>query len=232
MAGAASGLTRVNTALTAVPAGTALVSVQILVDGSTLSIPAGATLTASHLLLEIGATGQTVPSAWADIDVKGNVLDIFGSGSSAGLRTQASTLPIVSSQFGYSLTPTSATISWTGMVIGWPDGGATYVQDGALPAVSGLTASTEYWAFLYWDVLAAQVVAVAPSSALGSPALLGPAYDVTAAAACSLDGRIALTPGGMNFTTPASGTSTGSGGGAGSYGSSPDPYRPPGDSPL
>jgi hypothetical protein len=223
MAGAASNLTRVNTAATAVPTGTALVAVRILVDGSTLSIPAGSTLAASHLLLEVADAGQTAPSTWADIDVKGNVTDVFQTGSSSSLRTQASTLPMFTGQITYNLSSTSATLSWASLVIGWPDGGYTYILDGSLAAVTGLTAGTKYWAFLYWDVINAAVVAVAPASAVGTPAILSTTYDTNADAACHQDGRVPLTPGGISFTTTASGTSVGSGGGSGSGGGTP--YR-------
>lgn len=217
MAGAAATLTRVNTALTAVPAGTALVAVRILVDG-TLGIPVGATLAASHLLLEVGDTGQTAPGTWADIDVKGNVVDVFQAGSSSSLRTQASTLPIFTGSVTYALTSTTATLSWASLVIAWPDGGFTQIQNGSLAAVTGLTASTEYWAYLYWDVVNAAVMAVAPTGAMGTPAILGTAYNANADAACHQDGRVPLTSGGMSFTLPASGSSGGTGGGTGGTG--------------
>ncbi len=218
MAGTAAGLGRCSSALATVPANTAQVSVRILVDGSALNLPAGTTLTASHILLEVAEPGQTSPSTWADIDVHGNVLDIFSAGSSAGLRTQASALPVVSGALGYSLAPTTATVNWTGLVIGWPDGGATFVQDGSLPEVTGLTASTEYFGYFYWDVVNACVKAQAPASPIGSPAIFSAAYDPVADAACKQDGRIALTPGGLSFTTPATGTSSGTGGGTGGVG--------------
>lgn len=226
MAGSAAGLTRVWTALTAVPSGTVQVAVRVRAEGSSLSLPAGTVLAVSHLLLEIGDSGQTVPSVWADIDVQGNVLDVFQSGSSSGLRTQASTLPVATGSITYATTPTTAALSWTNLVIAWPDGGYTYVQDGSLPAVSGLTASTTYYAFLYWDVVAAMIVAVAPASAVGTPPTFGTAYDPAADHACRLDGRVALAPGGLQFTTPASGSGGGTGGGGGGgggYGPIPPP---------
>jgi hypothetical protein len=221
MAGAAAGLTRVNTAATAVPSGTVQVAVRVRVDGSGLSIPAAATLTVNHLLLEIAEPGQTSPSLWADIDVKGNVLDVFQAGSSSGLRTQASTLPVATGSITYATTPTTATLSCSSLVIAWPDGGYTYVQDGSMPTVTGLSGGTDYWAFLYWDVVLAAVVAVPPASALGTPPTFGSAYDATADHNCRLDGRVALAPGGLKFTTVTSGTGGGIGGGGtggGGYG--------------
>jgi predicted phage tail protein len=215
MTGAAAGLIRVNTALTAVPSGTAQVVVQVLVNGDSLSLPVGVTLACTHLLLEVGSTGQTAPSTWADIDAKGVVVDTFTGGSSSNSRTQASTLPTATGSLTYTASATSITISWTDLVIKWPDGGYTFIQDGGLPAVTGLTASTEYYAFLYWDVVNAAVVPIAASTAAGTPAYLGTAYDANADAECKEDGRVALTTGGMSITTPASGSSGGTGGGGG-----------------
>ena len=221
MSGAASGLTRVNTALTAVPSGTVQVAIRVLVDGSSIGIPVAATLMVTHLLLEIGEAGQTVPSTWADIDTKGQVLDTFTGGSSSGNRTQASALPAASGLITYTATPTTITLSWTDLVILWPDGGFTYIQDGALTTVTGLTASTEYYAFLYWDVVNAVVVPVVTATATGTPAWLGTAYDGNADAECKQDGRVALTLGGMSVTTPASGTTGGTGGGGDPHGGGP-----------
>lgn len=219
LTGAAVTLTRVNCTATAVPAGTVQVVVRILFDGSTLNLPVGTVITADHLLLEVADTGQTAPSIWADLDVKGNVLDVFQAGSSSSLRTQASALPVLSGAIGFSLTTTSAAFDWSSLQIKWPDGGITYVQDGALAAVTGLNPGTKYYGYVYWDVVNAQMVQVASTiGAVGTPALLGTAYDATADGECKQDGRISLTPGGLSFTTPSSGTMTGSGGGAGGGG--------------
>lgn len=215
MAGAAATLTRVNTALTAVPSGTVQVGIRVSVDGGSLSLPAGVALTASHLLLEIGQSGQTAPSTWADIDARGNVIDIFQGGSSSSLRTQASTLPITTGSLTYAVTTTTATISWTNLVIKWPDGGFTFIQDGSLAAVTGLSASTNYWAFLYWDVVNAAVTPIPAATAVGTPAYLGTAYDGNADAECKQDGRVPLTIGGLQIATTASGGGGGTGGGGG-----------------
>ena len=214
MAGAAANLTRVFCPLTAVPTGTTQVSVRVLVDGATLSIPVGATLIASHLLLEIGTAGQTEPSAWADIDVKGNVLDIFQTGSSSALRTQASTLPTFTGSFTYTSTATTITIAWASLAIAWPDGSYTLIQDSSI-AITGLAASGSWYAYLYFDVINGGVKAATPTTAVGTPAILTVAQDGNANAACSYDGRVALTPSGMAVTTPASGSGGGSGGGRG-----------------
>lgn len=211
MAATATTLTRVNTAALAVPANTAAVVVQVGFTG-TLSLPVGSTFDANHLLLEVAQSGQTIPSAWADLDAKGNVLDIFQLGSSSGLRTQASTIPTFTGGFTYSSTSNSITISWSGLVIVWPDGGITSIQDGSL-AITGLTASTVYYAYLYFDVINGGVAAAAPATPAGTPAILTSSADAVANAACSQDGRVALTSGGMAMSTPGSGTGGGTGGG-------------------
>lgn len=221
MAGAAAGPLRVNSAVAAVPEGTVNVLVRVLVDGSTLNLPVGTVLTFDHLLLENASAGQTAPSAWADIGVNGQVLDIFTLGSSSGLRTQASAAPTFTGSVSYSYTDDSITISWSSLVIQWPDGSFTYIQDGSLE-ITALTASTTYWAFLYFDVVNGGVVAAVPTTPLGTPAILSAAYDATADAACRRDGRVSLTPGGMQMGTASEG---GSGGGSGGGGI--PPHGPP-----
>lgn len=109
MSGAAQSISRVYTAPTAVPAGTVQVRVRVLVDGASLNIPVGATLTVDHLLLEIPASGQTLPSIWADLDANGKVEDIFTLGSSSSLRAQGSTLPVLSGTFPFTYTDTTIT---------------------------------------------------------------------------------------------------------------------------
>jgi hypothetical protein len=203
-------LTRINTVATQIPAGT----VGILVSFGTstsANLPVGSTMTISHLLLEIATAGQTEPSAWADLDVTGKVLDIFQSGSSSGLRVQGSVLPSFTGNFSFTSTNASVTISWTGLIIVWPDSAVTTVQDGSI-TISGLSASTTYWAFLYFDVVYGGVALAPPLSPVGTPAQLGTSYDANADQACKQDNRVALSPGGMQLGTAASG---GSGGGTG-----------------
>ena len=227
MAGAAQSLIRVSTPAVQVPAGTTRVIVRILVDGSSLSVPVGATLTANHLLLEEAAAGQTTPSAWADIDATGQILDLFTLGSSAGLRTQASTLPVTSGTISYTFTDTTVTINCSGLAIAWPDGGITYIQD-ASTEITGLTASTSYWFALYFDVLTGQVQFSNAGATAGTPEFLFAAANALALANCSLDGRVCLTASGVTVTTAATvgggGVGTG-GGGIGGSGGGP-PYSP------
>lgn len=217
LSGVTPTLTRFNTAVTAIPSGTVFVTVAVSLGGTGLSLPVGSTVTISHFLLEITETGQTMPSAWADRDALGNILDIFTTGSSTGLRVQGSVLPTFAGTIGFTFTDIIATLAWSSLVILWPDGAFTYVQDGSFSFIS-LSASTTYYAFLYFDIILGGVHLATPTTPIGSPAELSAAYDTFADAACKQDGRVALVPGGLSFTTAASGGSGGGGGGGG-----PDP---------
>lgn len=215
MAGAAQTLIRINTAATAVPTGTTEVRVRIFVDGSSINVPIGAILNASHLLLEAASVGQTVPSVWADIDASGKVLDVFQIGSSASLRAQGSTLPTYTGSFPYTYTDTTITLAWLNLEINWPDTGTTEIMDATIGPITGLIASTGYYAYLYFDVINGGVKAVTPSSPVGSGSILSLVQDAAADAACKQDGRIPLTPGGLLIITAVSG---GSGSGSGGLG--------------
>jgi len=205
-------LQRVNTPATVVPTGTTQVRVRLLVDG-TVNIPVGSSVFASHLLLETAASGQTIPSVWADVDATGKVLDVFQIGSSASLRAQGSTLPTYTGSFPFTYTDTTITPGWLDLMIQWPDGGTTEVMDGQM-TITGLTASTSYYAYLYFDIINGGLKAVTPTTPVGSPAILSRTQDAKADAECKMDGRIPLTPGGLAVITAAtgqtgSGTSTG-----------------------
>ena len=212
--GVTPSLVRVNTAATVIPAGTSIIKVQIGVTGSGLSIPVGSTLTMSHLLLEVASSGQTTPSAWADLDANGTVLDLFTAGSSTGLRVQGSVVPSFTGSLGFTQNPESVVISWTSLLILWPDGAYTKVQDGS-QTVTGLDVSTTYFAFPYFDIINGGVKFATPTTAFGTPAILSAAYDALADAFSRGDGRVALAAGGLQVTTPATGGSpvTGTGGG-------------------
>jgi sulfur carrier protein ThiS len=226
MAGTALGLTRVNTAATQIPVGTTSIVVSILVDGGSLSAPIASTMIANHLLLEIVPSSQTAPSAWAELDANGKVLDFF-SGSSVGVRAQGSVLPVTSGKISYTFTDTTISPFWTFLAILWPDAGKTMIVDGSAPTVTGLTAFTDYWAFFYFDIVLGVVAFIANNSDAGTPAMLFSAYNVAADAACSYDGRVPLTPGGLKIKTAASG---GSGGGFG--GGAPGGGDAPPDGPI
>jgi hypothetical protein len=214
MVGASQSLIRVNSAATAIPAGTVAVTVRVFVDTSPL-LPVGTVIKVSHLLLEIASVGQTVPSVWADIDASGKVLDVFELGSSSSLRVQGSALPTYTGSFPYTYTDTTITLAWLDLAIQWPDGGLTEVMDGTIGPITGLAPTTYYYAYLYFDVVNGGVKAVVPASAVGTPALLSTSLDAAAAAACRQDGRVPLTGLGLLIITAGTG---GSGSGASSGG--------------
>lgn len=212
LTGAAVGLYRAATAVTTIPIGTAQVLVRILVDGATLSLPVGTAITIQETMLEIPSSGQTAPSNWSDADAVSTVTSI-SSGSSTTLRTQASVLPTITGNLSYNMTSTAVTLTWSKLVIGWSDGSTTYIPDGSMAAITGLSPSTTYYAYPYWDVVTATMGLVAPATAVGSPAVLSKSYDEAADLACKLDHYVALHPGGLTFTTPAAGSTSGGGGG-------------------
>lgn len=223
LGGLAPLLNRYNTASTVVPALTAAVTVVIQVAGGSLSVQVGSVLTFSHLLLEVSTPTQTLPSLWADVDVQGAVLDYFTNGSSTGLRVQGSAVPTFTGSLTVFTGDAGAIISWAGLVILWPDGSQTYVADSNASTeiqVTALTASTGYFGFLFWSVVAGQIQAAVPTTPLGTPAggapmYLSAAYDAVADAACKQDGCVPLTVGGMTITTQASGFSDSGPGGSG-----------------
>ena len=202
-------LRRVNTPATAVPAGTVAVVVWVGGDAGSV-LPVGSTVGAACWLLETAKAGQTAPSAWADVDVQGQVGNTFTSGSSTGLRTQGSLLPSFTGTFTYVSSAAQITVTWTSMVIFWPDGAYTQIGAGSLLFTS-LAAGTTYWVFLYYDISLGVIVAATPTTPVGTPAMLSAQYDAYANAACLQDGRVAMTTGGFQMVTGTAG-STGSGG--------------------
>ena len=214
LSGVAPGLARMNTAAVLVPAGTVAVYVSFGVapaPSGTVHLSIGSTVTFSHFLLEVATAGQPAPSTWADLDSQGQIVDLFQVGSSSGLRAQGSLLPSFTGTFNYTSTDTQVVISWSNLVVLWPDGAYTQIQSGTL-TFTGLTASKTYWAFLYFDIHDGAVEAVTPTTPIGTPAMLSAAYDAYADAACKQDGRIGLTSGGFQMTTGAAGTTTTGGG--------------------
>jgi hypothetical protein len=211
MTGATQTIKRLNTAATAVPTDTTELRVRVFVDGSSINVPVGTVFNISHMLLEKAYAGQTVPSVWADMDSNGKVLDVFELGSSASLRAQGSSLPTYVGSFPFTYTDTTLTLGWAGLEIRWPDTGITEIMDGDF-VVSGLAANTQYYAYLYFDIVNGGVKYVSPAGAVGTPAIVSTTQDPVADAACKQDGRIPLTPGGLSIiTAPTGGSGSGSG---------------------
>ena len=113
----------------------------------------------------------------------------------------------------YTSTSSSITISWTAGTINRMDGSQTTVSSGSV-TVTGLSASTTYYAAAYWDEVAQTVNFVTgQSGAVGSPAILYASESAAVAWQAQLQARLNL--GWVPVGTAASG---GTGGGNGSSG--------------
>lgn len=113
----------------------------------------------------------------------------------------------------YTSTSSSITISWTAGTINRMDGSQTTVSSGSV-TVTGLSASTTYYAAAYWDEVAQTVNFVTgQSGAVGSPAILYASESAAVAWQAQLQARLNL--GWVPVVTAASG---GTGGGNGSSG--------------
>lgn len=108
---------------------------------------------------------------------------------------------------------TSTTISWSGLSVLRADNTSTAISN-SNQAVTGLTASTTYYAYPYYDDVNGGNVQFV-TGGTGSPAILFTAKSVTAAQAQALQGRIPLSSGGFAVVTGGAG-----GGGGGSGGGS------------
>lgn len=127
----------------------------------------------------------------------------------------------------FALTTTTATITWSGLItrasVPAPGQQPTIIKQvpysGSQP-ITGLTAGTQYWLYRYIDdsmagspllfVNNAQV-----GGAIGSPAIAYVALNALATQFCGRNDHSVLDKSPLTFTTPASGTSSGSGGGTG-----------------
>jgi hypothetical protein len=132
---------------------------------------------------------------------------------------KGSTPSSLSSGFTYTSTTTSVTISWSGLTIYRADGSTTAVTNGSI-TVTGLSASTTYRVYPYWDEALAALNFVNPGSGgptgVGSPAMCYTAGSNPLSQNQNLQSRVPLTAtAGFNVATTASGSGGGSGGGSG-----------------
>lgn len=123
--------------------------------------------------------------------------------------------PSLIQSMSYSATTTSLTWSWTGVIIYRADGTTTSVPDGSR-ATTGLTASTTYYFYPYWDETT-QTLLWVNGSGNGSTgeAFTAAQRTATVAQQQGLRNRIPVSTGPMTAATTASGTTGGSGGGDG-----------------
>lgn len=130
------------------------------------------------------------------------------------VAAKGSTPSSLTSGFTYTSTTTTVTISWTGLTIYRADGTTTAVANGS-QVVTGLTLSTSYKVYPYYDELLGTVNFV--TGGVGSPAICQSAGSNTISQAQNLQSRVPLSASnGFTVTTPASGAGGGSGGGSGS----------------
>ncbi len=140
--------------------------------------------------------------------------------TSLGSRMQSITTPIT-----YIAAPTSITFYWDGTNGSTPfqvyrdDGTVTPAIKGSL-SVTGLTASTTYFIYLYYDEAAATIKPVVLPNGVGSPPLAFTSTNISALQQCILRGRLPVANGwsATGITTPATGTASGSGGYSGGGG--------------
>ncbi|MDE1988920.1 MAG: hypothetical protein KGI82_00495 [Betaproteobacteria bacterium] len=142
------------------------------------------------------------------VDSSNRVATINGAVSPLGsIVTGSSTVGV-----SYTSTTTSVTISWTAGTLNRMDGTQTNVSSGSV-TVTGLTASTTYYAAMYWDEVAQAISFVTgESGAIGTPAILYSSEDPTVGWQAQLQAHLNL--GWVPVATPASG----GGGGNGSTG--------------
>jgi hypothetical protein len=131
------------------------------------------------------------------------------------LSTTGSVPATLNGGFTYTSTTSSITWSWTGMIITRSDGTTTTVPNGSV-AVTGLSASTTYYFYPYYDDTLGILTFVAGgvgSSSLGAIAQTAPSLALGQQQ--GLAQHVPLSTGNMPAATTASGGGGGSGGGAG-----------------
>lgn len=133
--------------------------------------------------------------------------------SQSQFLAKGSVPPTWNGGFSYVTTPTTVAWSWTGMELMRADGTATSIPDGTV-SIGGLTGSTTYYFYPYWDETAQALLWAGGGE--GSPTYAQTARTNAAAQQQGLQGRVPLSAGAMMAATPASGTSGGTGGGSGS----------------
>lgn len=178
-----------------------------VVGNPTISPPTAQALTIDYPL--DGTTFGRFPIAHFDDLTHRRVATIAGAVSPLGsIVTGSSTVSLF-----YTATSSSITISWTAGTLNRMDGTQTSVTSGST-TVTGLSASTAYYAAAYWDEVAQAVSFVTgESGAVGSPAILYTSESVAVAWQANLQAHLNL--GWVPVITAASG---GSGGGNGSSG--------------
>lgn len=117
--------------------------------------------------------------------------------------------------FSYTSTTSSITWSWSSLTLYRSDGTTVSIGSGS-QTISGLSSSTTYYFYPYWDEPSASVKWVAGGT--GSPAYAQTAATAPLLQSQNLQSQIAMSVGSMSASTPSSGSGGGSGGGGGGGG--------------
>lgn len=146
--------------------------------------------------------------------------DLLSAGISTAVKTQASILPVVNGKFAYTSDTSHITWYWDGtngsqvLTIFWPDGSLTQVPPSSL-AISGLSASTTYTFYPYFNVDMNSLLFAQVAGGVGSPAAAYTGSTLAASVAQSLDRNTPLVSAPLTAATTSSGSGGGSGGGNG-----------------
>ena len=131
------------------------------------------------------------------------------------IQAKGSTPSNLSTGFSYTSTTTSVTVTWTGFMIYRADGSTTAVSNGS-QLITGLSSSTTYRVYPYYDDIANALHFVTVAGGTGSPAICYVSGSNTISQAQNLQSVVPLSAStGFTVATPASGSGGGSGGGSG-----------------
>lgn len=149
-----------------------------------------------------------------------SAFDTTVAGVSTAHKGQSSILPTVNGTFAYTSSTSGITWYWDGtngstlLTIMWPDGSTTPVPPANF-TVGGLSASTTYRFYPYFDTIFGGIKFAIASGGLGSPAAAYSGTNLGAAAIAAADTHVSATSNAMTAATTSSGSGGGSGGGRG-----------------
>ena len=158
--------------------------------------------------------GVTLPSSgWNLLVSNVRCVEPIDPSNLGQILAKGSTPSSLSSGFTYTSTTTTVTISWSGLTIFRADGTTTVIPNSS-QLITGLTASTSYKVYPYFDEISGALAFV--TGGVGSPAICQTAGSNAISQAQNLQTRVPLSASsGFVVTTPASGSGGGSGGGSG-----------------